>query len=80
MILPGAAMRYWSSSLGGLLAGACLSALLSAVAGLLLSYHLGWPTSPTIILTLGLIYFLSLLVGPQGGLMWRYIRLRHLEA
>ena len=52
----------------------------AAIAGLLLSYHLGWPTSPTIILTLGLIYFLSLLAGPQGGLMWRYIRQRHLEA
>ena len=25
-------------------------------------------------------WILSLLVGPQGGLMWRYIRLRHLEA
>ena len=79
MILPGAAMRYWSSSLGGLLAGACLSALLSAVAGLLLSYHLGWPTSPTIILALGLFYFASLLFGKKEGLIWRYIRLHHLE-
>ncbi len=79
MILPGAAMRYWSSSLGGLLAGACLSALLSAVAGLLLSYHLGWPTSPTIILALGLFYFASLLCGKKEGLLWRYIRLHHLE-
>ena len=79
MILPGAAMRYWSSSLGGLLAGACLSALLSAVAGLLLSYHLGWPTSPTIILALGLFYFASLLFGKKEGLLWRYIRLHHLE-
>ena len=79
MILPGAAMRYWSGSLGGLLAGACLSALLSAVAGLLLSYHLGWPTSPTIILALGLFYFASLLFGKKEGLIWRYIRLHHLE-
>ena len=80
MILPGAALRYWTRRLGPMLLGSCLAAFVSALCGLLLSYHLGWPTSPTIILTLGLIYFLSLLVGPQGGLMWRYIRLRHLEA
>ena len=80
MILPGAALRYWTRRLGPMLLGSCLAAFVSALCGLLFSYHLGWPTSPTIILTLGLIYFLSLLVGPQGGLMWRYIRLRHLDA
>ena len=80
MILPGAAMRYWTRHLAPMLVGSCLAAFVSALSGLLFSYHLGWPTSPTIILTLGLIYFLSLLAGPQGGLMWRYIRLRHLEA
>ncbi len=80
MILPGAALRYWTRRLGPMLLGSSLAAFVSALSGLLFSYHLGWPTSPTIILTLGVIYFLSLLAGPQGGLMWRYIRLRHLEA
>ena len=80
MILPGAALRYWTRRLGPMLLGSSLAAFVSALSGLLFSYHLGWPTSPTIILTLGLIYFLSLLTGPQGGLMWRYIRQRHLEA
>jgi zinc/manganese transport system permease protein len=80
MILPGAAMRYWSASLGGLLAGACASAFAASFSGLLLSYHLGWPTSPTIILCMGLFYFASLLCGTRNGLIWRYIRLKHLEA
>ena len=80
MILPGAALRYWTRRLGPMLVGSCLAAFVSALSGLLFSYHPGWPTSPTIILTLGVIYLLSLLAGPQGGLMWRYIRLRHLEA
>ena len=79
MILPGAAMRYWSGTLAGLLAGACACAFVSAIAGLLLSYHLGWPTSPTIILALGLFYFISLFFGRREGLIWRYVRLRHLE-
>ena len=80
MILPGAAMRYWSARLAGLLAGACFSAFVATLSGLLLSYHLGWPTSPTIILSLGVFYFISLLFGTQGGLVWRYVRLKHLEA
>ncbi len=80
MILPGAAMRYWSARLAGLLAGACVSAFVATLSGLLLSYHLGWPTSPTIILSLGVFYFISLLFGTQGGLVWRYVRLKHLEA
>ena len=80
MILPGAAMRYWSGTLAGLLAGACVSAFVATLSGLLLSYHLGWPTSPTIILSLGVFYFISLLFGTQGGLVWRYVRLKHLEA
>ncbi len=79
MILPGAAMRYWSGTLAGLLAGACACAFVSALVGLLLSYHLGWPTSPTIILALGLFYFVSLFFGRREGLIWRYVRLRHLE-
>ena len=80
MILPGAAMRYWSARLAGLLAGACVSAFVATLSGLLFSYHLGWPTSPTIILSLGVFYFISLLFGTQGGLVWRYVRLKHLEA
>lgn len=81
MILPGAAMRYWTRRLGLLLLGSCLLALLACISGLLFSYYLGWPTSPTIILSLGVGYALSLLLGGQGGLLPRLIRRRHhLEA
>ena len=79
MILPGAALRYWTRRLGPMLLGSCLAAFVSALCGLLFSYHLGWPTSPTIILALGLFYFASLLCGKKEGLLWRYIRLHHLE-
>jgi len=81
MILPGAAMRYWTRRLGLLLLGSCLLALLACISGLLFSYYQGWPTSPTIILSLGVGYALSLLLGGQGGLLPRLIRRRHhLEA
>ena len=48
---------------------AALLALAACVAGLLLSYHLDWPTSPTIVLCLGAAYLLSLALGRYG--VWR---------
>ena len=41
-------------------------ALLACAVGLLVSYHADWPTSPVIVMALGLLYLLSLLVGRQG--------------
>lgn len=83
MILPGAAMRYWTRRLGLLLLGSVLLALAACVSGLLFSYYQGWPTSPTIILSLGVGYAVSLLLGGQGGVLPRLLhhyRHRHLEA
>ena len=71
MILPAAAARFWSDSIGGLLAVALAVALGSSVAGLLISYHLGWPSSPAIILVAGGVYVLSMLLGPVGSLTTR---------
>ena len=43
--------------------------LLASVTGLLLSYHVEWPTSPAIVLCLGATYLGSLVLGRQG--LWR---------
>ena len=69
MVLPAASARLWARSLGGLLALATGMALAACVAGLLLSYHLGWPASSVIVLCLGAGYIASLALGPQG--LWR---------
>ena len=73
MIIPAAAARFWSDSIGGLLAVALVVALCSSIAGLLISYHLGWPSSPAIILVAGGVYLLSMLLGPVGSLLVRYL-------
>ena len=73
MIIPAAAARFWSDSIGGLLGVALIVALCSSVAGLLVSYHLGWPSSPAIILIAGGIYLLSMVLGPVGALIARYL-------
>lgn len=80
MILPAITARYWTDRLSHLLLISVLLAMVSSLTGLLVSYHLGWPTSPAIILTLGVGYFSSILFGRQSGLLWRYVRRTHLQA
>lgn len=79
MILPAAAARFWTSSIGGLITIACLTAVLSSLIGLLLSYHLSLPTGPAIILVAGGAYGLSLITGPVGGLIAQALPRRHFE-
>ncbi|MEL6335385.1 MAG: metal ABC transporter permease [Pseudomonadota bacterium] len=68
MILPAAAARFWATTIGGMMAVAILIAIGSSVAGLLLSYHHSLPSGPAIILSAGVGYILSLVLGPVGGL------------
>ena len=80
MILPAAAARFWAVSIGGLVFTAVAFAMVSSLAGLLLSYHFSLPSGPAIILVAGFAYGLSLLLGPVGGLAARAFPRRHLEA
>lgn len=77
MILPAAAGRFWSASIGGLLIVAFAVAALSSVAGLLLSYHFSLPSGPAIILVAGIAYGLSVVFGPVGGLVAQNLPRRH---
>lgn len=80
MILPAVAARFWSRDLSGLLVAAVLIAFLSSLAGLLLSFHFGLPSGPSIILSAGVIYLASIALGSQDGVAWRWRKARHLEA
>ena len=71
MILPAAAARFWTRSIGALIAVATFVGMLSSFSGLLLSYHFSLPSGPAIILAAGLAYGLSLVLGPVGGLAVR---------
>ena len=80
MVLPAATARLWVRGVPALMALATLLAQVASTAGLLLSYHLDWPTSPTIVLCLGGAYLLSLVTGRFGA--WRqgqHGRQRHLR-
>ena len=72
MMLPAVSSRLWHDTLPAQLVNAAAQALLAGFAGLLLSYHLGTPTGPTIIGCAGALYFASLLTAPGGWLpRWR---------
>jgi zinc/manganese transport system permease protein len=80
MILPSASARYWVKSLDMMLLLSCVLAIISCYVGLLLSYHVGWPTSPSIILILGAFYVLSFLFGMNGSMLSKLAKPKHLSA
>jgi zinc/manganese transport system permease protein len=80
MMLPAITSRFWARDVTGMIVVAVASALISSYAGLLLSYAADLPSGPAIILVAGLIYLLSVALGPFGGLLWLVWPRRHLEA
>lgn len=80
MMLPAAIARLWVRTLEGLLVGAILVAMAASVAGLLFSYHFAVASGPAIILSAGVLYLVSLIVGPVSGVLWRILPQAHREA
>lgn len=73
MVLPAATARFWVRNITPLLGLAAVLAMLACLSGLLVSYYADWPTSPVIVLALGVLYLLSMVVGRYGVLRnyWR---------
>jgi zinc/manganese transport system permease protein len=80
MMIPAFIARFWARDMTGMIAVAIGSAIISGYAGLVVSHSAGLPAGPTIILAAGVLYALSVLVGPAGGLLWLTLPRRHLEA
>jgi len=77
MMLPAAAARFWSDSVGGSIAFATGAAMASGVIGLLISYHFELPSGPAIVLTAAVVYLASIVFGSRAGLLARYRRRPH---
>lgn len=73
MMLPATAARFWAATVGGQMRLAAALGAFASYLGLLLSFHADVPASPAIIIMAGSFYFLSVLLGPQGGL-WQAAR------
>jgi len=76
MMLPAAVAQLWARTLPGMALVAAVVAALSGLIGLIVSFHLGFASGPTIILTAACFYVLSLLFCPSGA-MRRLLPLRH---
>ncbi|MBZ6386498.1 MULTISPECIES: metal ABC transporter permease [Pantoea] len=72
MMLPAASARFWSRHLAWMLAVAMVLAIASAVIGLMLSWRYSLPAGPAVVLSAALIFFLSILAGPCGGILRRH--------
>jgi zinc/manganese transport system permease protein len=80
MMLPAAAARFWSADISIMMLIATGIGMMSALIGLLISYHVELPAGPAIILAAGAGYLGSLVLGREGGLLWLLAPGRHLEA
>jgi zinc/manganese transport system permease protein len=80
MMLPAAAARFWAREVWSMAAVAAGIAVLSGYVGLLLSYHHNLPSGPAIILTAGMAYLLSIVLGSQDSLIVRFLPRKHLQA
>lgn len=80
MILPAAIAKFWSRDLTRMILIAVASAILSGYLGLIVSARSDIPAGPAVILVAGLFYFLSLLLGSEGGILRQLLPGRHLEA
>jgi zinc/manganese transport system permease protein len=80
MMLPAVAARFWTRTIGAHIAAATGIGIASSLVGLLLSFHLGLPAGPSVILVAGAAAILSMVLGREGGLLWQAFPGRHLEA
>jgi zinc/manganese transport system permease protein len=80
MMLPAAAARFWSADITMMVIASVVIGMVSGFVGLVLSYHLGLPAGPAIILVAGGAYLLSIAIGRSGGLARQFWPGQHLEA
>jgi zinc/manganese transport system permease protein len=73
LMLPAIAARCWAHGVGRLSVVAFGIATACGWGGLLLSYHFGLPSGPAIVLLAGLVYLVSLAVGPRDSLRARFV-------
>ena len=79
MVLPAAAARFWVKTLDMTLIVSVMFGFIGCYVGLLTSYHFDLPTGPSIVLSIGVLYLVSLLVGREGSYRKRISSRRHLE-
>jgi manganese/zinc/iron transport system permease protein len=75
LVAPAAAARQWTDRLGGMVVLAGAFGAASGVAGAVISSTArGMSTGPTVVLCMSAITVVSLLLAPNRGLVWAWVR------
>lgn len=74
MMLPAVAARFWAVSLPGMMLTAMVVAFIAGIMGLVVSFHAGVASGPSIVLSASAIYVLSFLFGRLGIVRQRLYR------
>ncbi len=75
VVAPAAAARQWTDRLGVMVALSALFGALAGVSGAVISSTTTrLPTGPTIVLCISAIVLVSMLLAPNRGLVWRWVR------
>ena len=80
MMLPAAAARFWTVRIEPMCALAIGIGIVSCLSGLLLSYHVALPSGPAIVLSAGVIYAVSVVIGTRGIIATRMRPAHHRTA
>jgi zinc/manganese transport system permease protein len=80
MMLPAATARFWARDITTMIFIAVATGAVAGYAGLLLSFYTNVASGPAIILVAGVVYGVSVLFGPVGGMLRQVFPGRHLEA
>lgn len=79
MMLPAISARLWTQDVTWMILLSILFGVAGAYGGLLASFYWGLPSGPLIILACGVLYLVSLVAGPAGGLLCRITPRSHLK-
>ncbi len=80
LILPAATARLWFNNILYCCLISPLFVMISCYFGLIVSFYFNFPTTPVIIIACGFLYICSIFFGTNGGLLWKYIKLKHLDS
>jgi zinc/manganese transport system permease protein len=69
LMLPAASARFWARDLPYILLSAVIIGLLASIVGLVWSFYASLPAGPAIVLSASILFFISILFGPRGGLL-----------
>ena len=79
MLLPAVASSFWAREVWSMTIIAAPMAFLSGAIGLLLSFHAGLPSGPTIVLVASTFFLGSLVFGSRASVLSRMSRPVHLR-